>query len=93
LASVGFGAWSGSCFGRVCAVVAYLVWHTAVQRIGNLRTSIYSNMLPALAMVIAAIWLDEKISGPKVIGAAAILVGVGITRIDAAPGPSAPPEE
>ena len=92
--SVSLGAWSGLVFSAVFALyVAYLVWHTAVQRIGNLRTSIYSNMLPALAMVIAAIWLDEKISGSKVIGAAAILVGVGITRIDAAPGASAPPEE
>jgi drug/metabolite transporter (DMT)-like permease len=44
-------------------------------------------------MVIAAVWLNEEISGPKAAGAAAILIGVGITRIDAAPGASAPPEE
>jgi drug/metabolite transporter (DMT)-like permease len=90
--SVSPGAWTGLVFSAVFALyVAYLVWHTAVQRIGNLRTSIYSNMLPALAMLIAAIWLNEEITAPKVAGAAAILIGVGITRT--APAPSAPPEE
>jgi drug/metabolite transporter (DMT)-like permease len=92
--SVSLGAWSGLVFSAVFALyVAYLVWHTAVQRIGNLRTSIYSNMLPAVAMVIAAIWLNEKLTGSKVAGASAILVGVGITRIDASEPVSTPAEE
>jgi len=92
--SVGPGAWSGLVFSAVFALyVAYLAWHTAVQRIGNLRTSVYSNMLPVLAMVIAAIWLNEEITGSKVVGASAILAGVGITRIDAARSAPVPPEE
>ena len=92
--SVGLGAWSGLVFSAVLALyVAYLIWYTAVQRIGNLRTSMYSNVLPVVAMVIAAVWLNEEISGPKAAGAAAILIGVGITRIGATLPASTPPEE
>jgi drug/metabolite transporter (DMT)-like permease len=92
--SVGLGAWSALAFSAVFALyVAYLIWYTAVQRIGNLRTSMYSNMLPLLAMAIAAVWLGERVTAPRVAGAVAILVGVGIARIGAIQPASSPPEE
>ena len=61
---------------------AFLVWYTAVQKLGPARTSIYSNAVPIVAMVTAAIFLGERITGAKVIGAAAVLGGVVLTRIE-----------
>ena len=63
--------------------VAYLIWYTSVQRIGNVRTSAYSNFIPLVAMSVATVVLGESITAPKLAGAGAILAGVVITRIAA----------
>jgi drug/metabolite transporter (DMT)-like permease len=63
----------------LCA--AYLIWYAAVQRIGAARTSVYSNVVPIVAMAGAALWLGEPITRVKAIGAAAVLGGVFLTRL------------
>jgi drug/metabolite transporter (DMT)-like permease len=47
---------------------------------------VYSNLVPVVAMIVAAVFLDEPITPMKVAGAAAILAGLALTRI----GPSDP---
>ena len=60
---------------------AFLVWYTAVQKLGAARTSIYSNAVPLVAMITAAIFLGEPITGSKLVGVTAVLGGVVLTRI------------
>lgn len=72
--------------------VSYTIWYVAVRQIGSARTSIYSNLVPVVAMVTAVLFLDEPIGVRKLIGAAAVLAGVGLTRA-AAPGIAIPAEE
>jgi len=69
--------------------VAYMIWYTALQRIGNTRTSIYSNMVPVAAMLVAWLWLGERMTSVKLGGGAAVLVGVALTKLqpDEAPVP------
>jgi drug/metabolite transporter (DMT)-like permease len=62
---------------------AYLVWYVAVRVLGPARTSIYSNAIPLIGMIMAAIWLGEPITGVKLLGVAAVLGGVALTRIQA----------
>jgi drug/metabolite transporter (DMT)-like permease len=74
--------WLAVVFSALLALcVAYLIWYTAVQRIGPARTSAYSNVVPIVAMTVAALWLGEPISATKAMGAVAILGGVFFTRI------------
>lgn len=61
--------------------VAYLIWYAAVQRIGPARTSAYSNLVPIVAMTVAALWLGEPIPAAKALGAVAVLSGVFFTRL------------
>jgi drug/metabolite transporter (DMT)-like permease len=61
--------------------VAYLTWYTGVQKIGPARTSMYSNLVPIVAMAVAAAWLGEPLGATKIIGAAAVLTGVLLTRL------------
>jgi len=90
---VSVGAWSAIVYSAVASLcIAYVIWYTAVQRIGNARTSIYSNMVPVAALVVAVIWLREPVVPMKLAGAAAILAGVLLTRLDRA-RPLPPPEE
>jgi drug/metabolite transporter (DMT)-like permease len=67
--------------------LSYLIWYTAVQRLGSTRTSVYSYLTPVIAMVVASVWLGETISSNQVTGAAAILAGLVVTRL--APSPVA----
>lgn len=60
---------------------AYLIWYTAVQRLGSTRTSVYSYLTPIVAMIVAALWLDEPISANQSIGAGTILAGLAVTRV------------
>jgi drug/metabolite transporter (DMT)-like permease len=59
---------------------AYIVWYTAVQKIGSARTAVYSNVTPIVAMIVAAIWLGEQISRTQLLGAALVLSGIAVTR-------------
>jgi drug/metabolite transporter (DMT)-like permease len=60
--------------------IAYSIWYVAVRRIGSARTAVYSNLIPVVAMTSAVIFLDEPIRLRKLLGAAAVLAGVALTR-------------
>src|SRR6266540_1317177 len=60
--------------------IAYTIWYAAVRAIGSARTSVYSNLLPIVAMITAWLWLHEPIEPAKIAGAAAVLAGVALTR-------------
>ncbi len=89
-------AWAALVFSGVFALfVAYLIWYVAVQRIGNIRTAMYSNVTPIAALVFAVVWLGEHLRGTVIAGAVAILIGMALTRLVRTPAPErlAPAEE
>lgn len=61
--------------------IAYTIWYAAVREIGSARTSVYSNLVPLVAMLTAIVFLGEPIMPTKLAGAAAVLIGVGLTRV------------
>jgi drug/metabolite transporter (DMT)-like permease len=65
--------------------VAYLIWYTGVQRLGAARTSIYSNLVPIVAMSFAWLWLGEPITQTKLLGALSVMTGVLLTRLGRRP--------
>ena len=80
--SVSARAWAAVMVSAVFALcVAYMIWYTALERIGNTRTAIYSNLVPIAAMLVASLWLGERIGAVKLAGAAAILAGVALTKV------------
>jgi drug/metabolite transporter (DMT)-like permease len=87
LASVDWSAVSAVTWGKLiysalfALSIAYTIWYTAVREIGSARTSVYSNLLPIVAMITAYVFLQEPIGIEKMAGAAAVLVGVGLTRM------------
>ncbi len=74
------GIWLSLLYSSVLSLnVAYLIWYTSVQRIGNVRTSAWSNLIPLVALATGVIFLGERIGGATIGGAAAILAGVALT--------------
>jgi len=76
------GTWIALVYSALFALcVAYTIWYAAVREIGNARTSVYSNLVPVVALLTAVIFLHEPLSGRKLAGAAAVLIGVALTRL------------
>lgn len=87
-AALDAGTWASLVLSALLSLcLSYLIWYTAVRRIGAARTAIYANAVPLVAMTVAAIWLRETIPAVKLAGAAAVLTGVFLTRLGRTPTP------
>lgn len=73
--------------GLLALYVSYMIWYTAVQSIGSTHTSVYSNITPLVAMTVAYFWLGEPITTRKLIGAAAVIAGLAVTKLERQPLP------
>lgn len=92
-AAVSWQTWVALAYSAVFALcVSYMIWYVAVRQIGSARTSIYSNLIPLVAMAVAYAFLGEPVGGRKLIGAAAVLIGVAVARLERT-RPAIPPEE
>lgn len=86
--SLSVGTWAAIIYSGLFALcVAYTIWYVAVRQIGSARTSVYSNLIPLVAMLTAVVFLGEPLSASKVLGACAVLVGVALTRVGRTPEP------
>lgn len=75
----------------VSTVAAVLLFFVGMARIGPVNTSLVSTMEPLMAVVLGALFLDERLSGRQVLGGLLILTAaVMLARADA-PRPSEPP--
>jgi drug/metabolite transporter (DMT)-like permease len=80
-ASISVRTWVAIVYSALFALcVAYTIWYAAVRQIGSARTSVYSNVIPIVAMLTAVVFLGEPLSVTKAVGASAVLIGVALTR-------------
>ena len=80
--AVGLATWMAVVYSALFALcVSYTIWYAAVREIGSARTSVYSNLVPVVALLSAVAFLGEPMGAPKVVGAAAVMAGVALTRI------------
>jgi drug/metabolite transporter (DMT)-like permease len=73
-----YGALAYSTIGAM--VIAYLFWYQGVKTLGPTHTSMYSNMQPFLAMIVAWAALGELPSRWQVAGATFIMSGLILAR-------------
>jgi len=60
--------------------LATLLWYAAVRRLGAARTGIYANMESFFAVLAAVLLLGERLAWTSVVGGAAVVAGVLLTR-------------
>jgi drug/metabolite transporter (DMT)-like permease len=88
-----FGAlvWIGFAFAVVGPLVTTnFLWFTAIDRVGPSRASLFANLQPFLAAIIALLLLSEPITGLEVVGGLAIGAGIVLaSRRGPAPEPPA----
>ena len=74
--------WFGVVYSGVLAIaVAYLIWNHGLERIGGPRTAAFSNLVPVVALIAAAVWLGEDPGPTQIVGAIIIIGGVWIARL------------
>jgi drug/metabolite transporter (DMT)-like permease len=74
--------WAALVYSALLALcVSYTIWYAAVREIGSARTAVYSNLVPVVALLTAVVFLGEPLGATRAAGAAAVLVGVALTRV------------
>lgn len=79
--SVPLAAWLGLAYSVFLAVaVGYVLWARSVQRVGNARTAVYSNLTPVVAILFAWLTLGSSLAPLQLVGAVIVLAGLIVTR-------------
>jgi drug/metabolite transporter (DMT)-like permease len=79
--AVSLQGWLGLLYSGVLAIAAgYVIWNTAVKRLGSTRTSLYSYLIPVVAVIVAWAFLGETMEPLQFVGAGGILLGVALGR-------------
>ncbi len=82
LAGISGVGWFAVVYSGVLAIaVAYLIWNHGLEHIGGPRTAAFSNLVPVVALVTAALWLGEDPGLTQIVGAIIIIAGVWIARV------------
>lgn len=73
--------WVALVYSAVFAVtVGYVFWSRSVQRVGNARTAVYSNLTPIIAILFAWVTLGDRLGPLQLLGGLIVLVGLLVTR-------------
>lgn len=79
--TVSIRSWSAFCFSTfISGGVAFTFWYQGVKRLGVTRTVAYHYLVPFVAVVFAAWFLNERITLLQVIGGGLILAGVFLVQ-------------
>jgi drug/metabolite transporter (DMT)-like permease len=74
--------WAGIVYSFLFAlVVSYVIWYRSLVKVGALRTSIYSNLVPVFGTLFGVWLLGERLTAGLGAGAACILAGIVLTRL------------
>jgi drug/metabolite transporter (DMT)-like permease len=91
--SFDFGAlvWVGFAFAVLGPlVITNLLWFTAIDRVGPSRASLFANLQPFLAAIVALLVLDEEITGVQLVGGIGIAAGIALASVRRGPPPEPP---
>lgn len=83
--SVGIGAWAAVGYSGLFALaLAYLFWYRGVKNLGPTRAAMYANLQPIVALGVAWATLHEAPHLLQLAGAACIMGGLVLTRLQGA---------
>ena len=79
--SVSLASWLGLGYAVVfSSVIAYVLFYAGVAHLGPVRTAVYGNLIPVVAVSTAAVTLGERLTPGHLLGAAVILLGITLAR-------------
>jgi drug/metabolite transporter (DMT)-like permease len=79
--------WLALIYSGVSLVVANGLWFRAVHRVGPARATLFANLQPFLAALIAVVLLSEPLTAAQVLGGIIIALGILVARRTTTAGP------
>ena len=81
-AEISAQGWLGLCYSfALSSAVTYAIWTSSIMRVGDIRTAVFMNVIPIVAVIASWILLGEVLGAWQAIGAAITLGGVTLTRV------------
>lgn len=79
--AVDLWVWGAIIFsGGLSTGLAFAIWNTAVKNVGASNTAVYSNLVPFIALLGGALFLDEPVAWIQVVGGVLIIGGLFVMR-------------
>ena len=79
---VSWQGWLGLAYSfALSSALVYVIWTTAIQKVGNARTAVFMNVTPIVAVSASWLLLGEVLGTWQVVGAIVTLTGVTLTRV------------
>ena len=63
------------------SILAYIFWNKAIQTIGANKTGVFIHLMPVFSIILAMIFLDEKLRGYHIKGTILIFSGIFLTTV------------
>lgn len=73
-------------------VISYILWYRSVHKVGNVRTAVYSNLVPVTGTLAGWLFLGERLYPALGLGAVAIFSGIALTRMQRTQIPDTSPQ-
>jgi drug/metabolite transporter (DMT)-like permease len=67
--------------GAIATGCTYAAWSFALRRLPAIAVSPFGYLIPVSALSISHVWLGEPLTVPTLVGAALVLLGVGLTQL------------
>jgi len=78
---IGWLAWVGFAYAVLGPLITTnILWFTAIDRVGPSRASLFANLQPFFAVIIALVLLSEHMTSLQVAGGIAIMLGIVLER-------------
>ena len=75
-------------YALVPTVAGFLLWFAGSARVSGADAALSTAWLPVSALLLAALWLGEAVSGLQLAGAACVLAAVGMAALDGGDRPA-----
>ncbi|WP_022834835.1 DMT family transporter [Salisaeta longa] len=80
-AAVGPWTWAAVVYSGALSIgLAFAIWTTAVRNVGASNTAVYNNLVPFVALIGGAVFLEEPIHALQIGGGVLIIVGLVLMR-------------
>ncbi len=66
-------------YGTIPSILAYLFWNRGVAQVGPSKAGLFVHLMPVFGALLAVIFLDERLHGYHLLGAALVFGGIWIT--------------
>ena len=66
--------------GIICSALCYVLWNSAIARIGTLRTNLYIYAVPLVTMLAGTLLRVEKVTGMGLLGIVLVVGGMVLSN-------------